>query len=197
MPFRKNWEDLQISDNFLFLKVMSNPGLCRRFLEKLLRLEIREIKIAQTEKAIDNAPQARGIRLDVYVEDDLGRMFDIEMQAAEPSDGTLDLRTRYYLSTIDVDTVRKGQEYDSLRHAFIIFVCAYDPFGLALRRYTFRSRCDEKASLVLEDRAVKIFLNTKGTVGDEDEDIRNFLDYVAGSAARGILPVRWRNRMSK
>ncbi len=112
-------------------------------------------------------------------------MFDIEMQAAEPSDGTLDLRTRYYLFTIDVDTVRKGQDYDCLRHAFIIFVCAYDPFGLALRRYTFRSRCDEKASLVLEDRAVKIFLNAKGTVGDEDEDIRNFLDYVAGLAARG------------
>ena len=57
-------------------------------------------------------------------------MFDIELQASEPSDGTLDLWTRYYLSTIDVDTERKGQDYDSLRHAFIILACAYDPLGV-------------------------------------------------------------------
>ena len=185
MPFHKKWEDLRISDNFLFLKVMSNAKLCRHFLEKLLRLDIRELKVAQTEKTVDNSPQARGIRLDVYVEDGSGTVYDIEMQAEVPMDDSLDLRMRYYQSMIDLATVNKGWSVSRLRHVFIIFVCAADPFNLGLRRYTFRSRCDENRELTLRDRAVKLVLNARGSIGEEDEDIRRFLDYVAGQEARG------------
>ena len=37
----------------------------------------------------------------------------------------------------------------------------------------------------LGDETVKIFLNTKGTVGEVDEDIDKFLAYVDGKAAEG------------
>ena len=179
----KTWEELTIQDNFLFQKVMRDERLCRRLLERLLGITISKIDFPQTEKTLDTDFMAKSVRLDVYVEDDSGRVFDIEMQAADMADDALALRTRYYQSMIDQGILEKGQAYTRLRESYIIFVCAFDPFGLGLRRYTFRSRCDERAELALPDKAVRIFLNAKGRIGEETEDVRDFLAYVNASTA--------------
>ena len=119
------------------------------------------------------------MRLDVYVEEEKsGRVFDIEMQAVDRINDNLPLRTRYYQAMIDQNTLEKGQKFRALRESYIIFVCTFDPFGLGLRRYTFRSRCDERSELVLPDKAVRVFLNAKGRIGDETEEVCAFLDYV-------------------
>ena len=183
MKYRKTWEELTIQDNFLFQKVMRDERLCRRLLERLLGITISKIDFPQTEKAIDTDVMAKTVRLDVYVEDDRGRVFDIEMQAADMADDGLALRTRYYQSMIDQSILEKGKSYNNLRESYIIFVCAFDPFGLGLRRYTFRNRCDERSELVLSDRAVRIFLNARGRLGEETEDVRAFLDYVNSTTA--------------
>ena len=39
----KGWEELTISDNFLFQKVMQNPRLCKRLIEKLLGIKVKNI----------------------------------------------------------------------------------------------------------------------------------------------------------
>ena len=44
--------------------------------------------------------------------------------------------------------------------------------------YTFHKRCDQDISLALNDGTIKIFLSTKGTLGDVSPDIKSFLDYV-------------------
>ena len=178
MNHKKTWEELTIQDNFLFLKVMRDEHLCRRLLELLLGISISKIDFPQTEKTIDTDPKAKSVRLDVYVEEKSGRVFDIEMQAADMTGDDLPLRMRYYQAMIDQGTLEKGQRYDKLRESYIIFVCAFDPFGLGLRRYTFRNRCDERSDLVLPDKAVRVFLNAKGTHGEETADVRAFLDYV-------------------
>ena len=61
------------------------------------------------------------------------------------------------------------------------------PAGTAARHhhYTFHNRCDEDRKLVLEDRATQIFLNARGTLGDESPDVRAFLDYVRTNSATG------------
>ena len=51
--------------------------------------------------------------------------------------------------------------------------------------YTFTNRCHEQDGLELGDETVKIFLNTKGTAGEVEEDIDKFLAYVDGKAAEG------------
>ena len=51
--------------------------------------------------------------------------------------------------------------------------------------YTFTNLCHEQDGLELGDETVKIFLNTKGTIGEVDEDIDKFLAYVDGKAAEG------------
>ena len=80
----------------------------------------------------------------------------------------------------------KGKDYIELKKSFVIFICTFDPFpGNNRKMYTFTNLCHEQDGLELGDETVKIFLNTKGTVGEIDEDIDKFLAYVDGKAAEG------------
>ena len=38
------WEELSIRDNFIFLRVMQNKDLCKRLIERILHIKIREIE---------------------------------------------------------------------------------------------------------------------------------------------------------
>jgi len=46
--------------------------------------------------------------------------------------------------------------------------------------YTFHNICEEDKNLKLKDGAVKVFLNSKGTIDDVEPDIKAFLQYVEG-----------------
>ena len=188
MKSMKPWDELTIRDNYLFKKVLSlNDDLCRRLLERLLGIVIARMDAVRTEMELEADYLTKSVRLDVYAEDDRGRVYDIEMQATDMPDDELFLRTRYYQAMIDQGLLEKGQPCGSLRESYIIFVCAFDPFGLGLRRYSFRGRCDERPELALPDRAVRIFLNTVETLGDEPEDVRGFLNYVNTDTADGVF----------
>ena len=104
----KKWEDLTIQDNFLFQKVMRDDGLCRRLLERLLGITISKIDFPHTGKSFDTDFKAKSVRLDVYVEDDSIRVFDIEMQSKAKPDDELPLRSRYYQAMIDQSILEKG-----------------------------------------------------------------------------------------
>ena len=48
---------------------------------------------------------------------------------------------------------------------------------------SFRERCDQDFNLTLNDGSTKIFLSTKGSANDVNNDILNFLNYVD----RGVI----------
>ena len=82
----KIWENLTIADNFIFQKVMRKKRLCKRFIEKILHIKIRKIMFPETEKGINVRRDSKSVRLDVYVEDDKGTLYDIEMQTTDYAD---------------------------------------------------------------------------------------------------------------
>ena len=187
MGRHKQWEELTIQDNFLFQKVMQNRRICKHLIEKILGIRIEKITFPESEKSVENRYDSKSIRLDVYVHDENGRVYDIEMQCTNGSEGELPKRTRYYQGMIDMDELKKGQYYTELKESFIIFICTFDPFGENLPMYTFRHRCIEKEGLELGDLATKIFLNAKGKSDTIDPDIAAFLRYVDGKAAEGAF----------
>jgi len=180
----EEWERLSIQDNFIFQRVMQNVKLCKWLLERILRIQIREIRYPDTEKTIDVRLDSKAVRLDVYVADEAGTVYNIEMQTTKGRDGELPKRARYYQAMIDMDLLGKGVYYDDLRQTYIIFICTFDLFGLDERIYTFRSRCMEQGDLELGDGTTKIFLNAKGLRGSVDEELADFLHYVDGKEAR-------------
>ena len=174
----RQWQTLTISNNFIFGKTMElYPDLCRRLIEKILHVKIRRIEYLEREKIMEERLDCKGIRLDVYVADELNRVFNLEMQVTK--DDGLSKRTRYYQSLLDLNDLKRGHKYTALRESYIVFICLFDYFGRGRQVYTFRECCEEDLSLRLNDGATKIFLNTEGILNDADDDIKNFLEYVA------------------
>ena len=183
----KTWEELTIQDNFLFQKVMQNKRICKHLIELILQIKIKEISFPETEKTMGARYDRKSIRLDVYVEDETGRVFDIEMQCTDGHDDALAKRTRYYQGSIDMDLLEKGHMYEELKPTFIIFICTFDPFHQGLPIYTFRNRCIEQEGLELGDQTTKLFLNCKGNTDSIDPDVAAFLRYVDGNSAEGAF----------
>lgn len=183
----KTWEELTIQDNFLFQKVMQNKRICKHLIELILQIKIKEISFPETEKTMGARYDRKSIRLDVYVEDETGRVFNIEMQCTDGHDDALAKRTRYYQGSIDMDLLEKGHMYEELKPTFIIFICTFDPFHQGLPIYTFRNRCIEQEGLELGDQTTKLFLNCKGNTDSIDPDVAAFLRYVDGNSAEGAF----------
>jgi len=90
-----NWESLDISNDFLFGKVMQNPDLCKELLQRILPdLNIECIEYPELQKSIKEGAESRGIRLDVYIKDDKNIVYNVEMQASDSKE--LPKRSRYY-----------------------------------------------------------------------------------------------------
>ena len=173
------WEELSISNDFLFGKVMQNPELCKELLQRILPdLNIERIEYPELQKSINMDMDARSVRLDVYVKDEKEVVYDIEMQVSHTKE--LPKRSRYYQSMIDLQLIDKGQLYDELKRSYVIFICPFDLYGKGRHIYTFENICKEDGSISMGDEAVKIFLNAKGTLDDVSDELKAFLDYVAG-----------------
>ena len=173
------WEELSISNDFLFGKVMQNPKLCKELLQRILPdLNIERIEYPELQKSINMDMDARSVRLDVYVKDEKEVVYDIEMQVSHTKE--LPKRSRYYQSMIDLQLIDKGQLYDELKRSYVIFICPFDLYGKGRHIYTFENICKEDNSISMGDEAVKIFLNADGTMDDVSRELKAFPDYVAG-----------------
>ena len=54
----KPWEDLDITDDFIFSRVMRNKRLCRTLLEMFLKVKIGKIKFLTSQHTIRIDPNA-------------------------------------------------------------------------------------------------------------------------------------------
>ena len=171
----KAYEELELKDDFMFSVIMRDPKYVKPFLETILRIKIAKIEYPEVQKNIDIA---KGIRLDVYVEDEKHTVFNLEMQTTTARN--LPKRMRYYQGMIDLNILEKGDDYNHLKKSYVIFICTFDPFGLGRHIYTFENRCSEDIALTLNDGTVKIILNTKGTLDDVSPEMKRLLDYVDG-----------------
>lgn len=171
----KKYEELTIVDDFMFGKVMRNPKHCRKLLEIILDMKIRKITFIDEQNAVNPDYEAKSIRIDVYVESDEDAVYTVEMQVTNT--GELPVRSRYYQSVVDINLIEKGLNYEVLKKNYVIFICTFDLFGEGRHIYHFENLCREDPGIRLEDGTEKVFLNTKGTMDDVDEELRNLLNY--------------------
>ena len=174
----KKYEELGITDAFMFAKVMSNKEICKPVLEQILNIKIRDIEYLDYEEIIQIAPGSKSIRLDIYVEDDKNTVFNLEMQTTNYEE--LPKRSRYYQDIIDLKLIEKGQSYDILKTSYVIFICTFDFFEKNRSIYEFENICVDDSDIKLNDGTHKIFLNTKGNRDGISEELQMLLDYFDG-----------------
>ena len=164
MKKRKTLQDLTIKDNFLFGAVMCVEENCKGFLEMVLGFSISQVVVSK-EKSMIYHPEYKGVRLDIYAEDEEHTHYNVEMQVKKKK--ALGKRSRYYHSQMVMEALASGEDYETLPDTFVIFVCDFDPFGEHLYCYTFGNECRENKNAKLDDGSYTIFLSTKGENEEE------------------------------
>ena len=192
----KTYKELSFTDDFLFCNIMqNNPDICKELVELLLDRKVGKVAYSETQKSIDLALEQKGVRLDVYFEDDLSTAYNIEMQTSNT--GNLPKRSRYYQGTVDLNMISSGAEYDELKTSYIIFINTFDLFGKGFPKYTFENVCQESSDLHLDDGTVKVFINAKSTIPGMSPELQGFLRYLCGENPDTPLTDRIQNEVVK
>ena len=170
------WKDLKLTDDYLFSQIMREEDFCKLFLEMLMGIKVEKVVYLEAQKEVNLFPQAKGIRMDVYLEGD-GEIYNIEMQTVRKTN--LVKRMRYYHSAIDVDSLLRGNPYDRLKKSFVIFICNFDLCGDGFPVYesvtTWRQNGKETG-----DGQVKIVYNMNAFEKAEDPKLKALLRYLSG-----------------
>ena len=177
-PERKLLKELNLTDRFLFDEVIEDPQTHRDMLSIIFGWEIPLLTKNETEKEMRVSPQIRSVRMDVFSMDEERTVYNTEMQDKRKSD--LAKRSRYYQAVLDTNLLEPGiPNYNLLNTTYIILITTFDLFGYGKYQYTFEARCREEPGCVLEDQAVRIFLNTRGKNDSEvSEELVSFLHYI-------------------
>lgn len=169
-------KELTLANSFMFGEVMRDETVCRLFLEALLQQPIARIEYIGKEQDISDSYANHGIRLDVYLADENGTRYDIEMQ--QTNQDALERRIRYYQSGIDRTALEKGIDYTELPESYVIFICDFDYYGKGLARYERVSVIKGREDISFEDGSHAIILNSKYQDKNVGADVIEFLDYI-------------------
>ena len=184
----KTLEELNLVDDFLVNSLTSHKVYgeqsARYILECILHRPIGKLTVVPQRFFGGENTEAHGIRLDVYLDEENGEIFDIE---PDQNDGkgdlaTLPRRARFYHAKIDAGNLPAGEEYGKLRNVIVIFITTYDPFSENRMVYTNKNSCVEGPELEYEDGAKTIFLYTRGKEGNPPEELKQLLHYMEHSS---------------
>ncbi|MDE5819936.1 MAG: Rpn family recombination-promoting nuclease/putative transposase [Lachnospiraceae bacterium] len=177
-------EELNLVDNFLMNSLTSHEVYgelaARCILECILGRKLGKIKVIPQRIVQGDDTDKHGIRMDVYLDEEDGELFDLE---PDNNDGkgevaALSRRVRFYHAKLDAGSLQAGEKYSVLRNVVVIFITTYDPFALDRMVYTIKNGCVEVPELPYEDGARTIFLYTQGKKGNSSEDLRELLSYM-------------------
>lgn len=173
--FNKYWDSLSITEDFIFCKVFEDEELCKEMLEILLDIKIHHLEFSESQKEMRSAYSAKGIRLDVFTEDE-NRVFDVEIQTVSKAD--IPLRTRYYHSTMDTSLLKKGKAYTDLKESYVIFLCKFDPLKMGKPVYHFSMRDETEHEIILGDKTHTILYNIGNYGSLKESERKNFFCYL-------------------
>ena len=179
---RTPFEQLPITNRFMFAMVFGHKEIAKPFLEAVLGIRIHELKDPEPEKTIDVSPFYKGIRYDVFVKEtspdgEVLRSFDIEMQMEDNED--IPKRTRYYQAMCDSEALNKGEVYYKLKDLYIMFLCPEDIFGQGKAVYRFKNLEVDNPKIELGDLSYKNFYIFSKYRDVAEKSIREYLEYFA------------------
>ncbi len=99
----KKFQDLDLSNSFLFAAAMEDSETCRLMMEMILDIPIAKVSV-RVERSMLFSSECRSIRLDVYASDETGAEYNIEMQNQD--EHNLAKRSRFHQSEMDAMSLR-------------------------------------------------------------------------------------------
>lgn len=137
---RKRISDFNLVSDLFAGKVFEDIEACQELCRILLQNDNIIIKKAKTQYIIKNL-ENHSVSLDIFVEDSIGSLINIEIQMyKEPAPLK---RSRYYMSSIDTSILEKGIPYHQLPDVTMIYITKEDFIGGKLGYYNICRKSDE------------------------------------------------------
>ncbi len=185
MTEKKTLDELTLMDDYMFAAVMENTRFLQPLLEFILQVKIVKIELTEPQRSEKKGYQSKGVRLDLYVVDDKGNIYNVEVQTT--NERHLPKRMRYYQSIIDISILNPGDLYNELRKSFVIFICNFDPFGRNRYIYTFENICREEPDITFGDETTKVVVNTQGSKGEISDELEEIIRYLKDEEVTGAF----------
>ena len=183
-PVPENWENVTLTNNYLFCKIMeSETDLCKHLIELFLHIEIDHLEIPKRKNSFMKYLDSTGVLFNA-IKKHTGQILNVEIQMINDEKNLPEL-ARKYQSIIDYDDILSGLSYRNLRDTYIIFICMHDPFEKGLPVYTFESTyvTEDGHEIHLNDGSYKIFYNINESEKFPTKDKRNFFNYLKENSA--------------
>ena len=190
---------MDVMDDFMITELASHPTEGKKFartlLSVLLRREIGDITVHAQSVFQGDAPEFRGIRLDVEITEKVNaspveggsvacRVYDVEAQNRAVAD--LPRRSRFYQAKLDSKGLESGEKnWSNLPDLYVIMISNYDPFGYDYMMYTIHNKCEELPELEYKDGLKYIYFYTKGK-NDGNKEISTLLSYLQHSIIENV-----------
>ena len=180
------FEELTITNRFMFSIVFSRKEIAKPFLEAILGIKIHELRDPVPEKTIDVSPVSKGVRYDVFTKEvgpdgETLRSFDIELQMEDTKE--IPKRARFYQAMRDSESLSRGEKYRNLKDLYIIFICPDDIFGKGRAVYRFKNLEVDDPKIEMGDLSFKNFYIFNKYREVAEKAIRDYLEYFATNKA--------------
>lgn len=178
----EEWNSLSISDDYIFGRVFSDATLCKKLIELLLNVKVKELSVPpEYQKNFQAGINSRGVRFDVFTES-AGEAFDIEIQTTKQTD--LPLRMRYYQSSMDTSLIKKGQRFSDLKQTYVLFISTVDQFGYGEPVYEIESSVKRHPEYNFNDKRKEVVYNITAFKKMKNSAVKSFLEYIATGEAK-------------
>ena len=107
----------------------------------------------------------RSLKIDVFAEDESGKLYNIEVQNSD--EGTEPRRARFHGAVIDAHSLNPGQKFKELPECYIIFITRNDVFGFGDMLYRIE-RYIEGRNERFDDGQHIIYVNCSAAKDDSD-----------------------------
>lgn len=161
---------LRLIDDVLFSACFDdNPEDMQYILRIILdKPDLKVLKV-QTQKSVENL-YGRSVRFDVFATDDIGKLYNIEVQRADS--GASPARARYNSSMLDYHELQKSRDFKELPQSFVIFITENDVLKCGQKIYHI-DRVVRETGNFFDDGTQIIYVNGsyKGKVGEPLDDL--------------------------
>ncbi len=151
-------DNLTLFDDDLMSMVFDGNILATELLLRIIlkRDDIKVISVVGQKELENPIVDGRNIRLDILVQEQQGKIFNVEVQRS--NEGANKKRARFHSSMIDSRMLKAGQKFKELRESYVIMITQKDYIGYGLPIYTINRHVEELGT-VFQDGSHIIYVN--------------------------------------
>lgn len=150
-------KEMRLIDDIFMSKVFEDRACAEVLLRAILKKNDLKVKNVNVQYDIKNL-QSRSVRLDILAEDEIGKIYDIEVQRSNT--GADAKRARYNSSLLDANITEPGDTYKKLAETYVIFITESDVFKAGKAVYHI-DRVIRETKKIFEDEAHIIYVNSQ------------------------------------